>query len=56
MAMVGFGFGAWGSRTNPAESDLAPWWVLALRLRVIGQTMLSQIWLLGGFLSLWLKV
>ena len=47
--LVSFGFAAQGLRANLGESDLAPWWVLDLRLEVKEQTLQSQIWSLGGF-------
>ena len=47
--------GALGLRANLAESDLAAWWVWALRLTAQGQTLPSRICRLGGF-ALALKV
>ena len=42
---------------NPAESDLSLWsFFLALALRVLGETLLSQIGPLGGILGLGLGV
>ena len=45
-----------GLKANATESDLSPWWVLALGLEVERQTLLSQICPLGGFFALRLQV